>query len=964
MKALAAFTRRSLKKNRTRTIITIIGITISMIMLVVVTLGAVSGKAFFEGILLNKEGSYHAYWHGLSDQEVQAARSLPNQEKSSVWKEVGLAQVPSKNTYKPYLQIFAVDGEAQNLAAINIVEGRMPAKEGELLLPTHLKDNGGLSYKVGEPLNLEVGKRQVNGVMVSNDPAEENVSFQPNREKLVQTRKKTYQVVGYYKRLSTDLEGYHMPAYMALTVGEAGGPSLYLLRFQDINKGLEHFQQRNQPKDDKYLSEKYEETKRDPLKKLLWRENFHSDLLLLQASSLQSPVNQFIGALAVILILIIVIATISLIYNSFSISITERTAQFGMLKSVGATNRQLLFSIFYESLLLSLPAVIIGAILGFFGLDLAFWILGKFVPEFSYRLAPGRVIRLTATFRILPLLLATVLCILSTLFSALLPALRAMRMSPIEALRMQKDQKLSHRQLKTSSLLRRMVGVEGMIAIKNQKRERRRHRATVFSLVLSVLLFVSSSSFIQQINVEMEEITKSGSLEDVNYLFWQESRGELARPEKQTEKQQSEFDLDYEKNLARKLASVNGVKESQLTVTTEAHALLAKASYDPAYLKAMHRLEQAYQEAGESPTPDLELLLRQLKKEEAVRSKFYVVFVNDPTFRTYAQKLGLNADSFFRGKTPRGILFNQAILRRPLKSGKWGKEETPVLRMQKDLPLSLLNIASLKDYEAGRLSLNTDGQLMYRYLSEDMAGDRVPQEIQKQPKEVESASSVLVPVMTDQPLLGGQIDLPNLYLPLSRLSQVFSKNDRQTRDFTGAISLKTEDHSQAMKEITQLSAQDSQRKLLIDIKGSHETTQRMVTILGTFAMLFIFFISLIVMANMFNAISTNMILRRRDFAILKTVGMDNRQINRMLLVEGLYYGGKSLLIAVPLSILASLAIGYYMDYTGNLSVQHIPWLALLIAVSAVALVVTATIIYSRHKLDLDHPLTWIKGETF
>lgn len=115
---------------------------------------------------------------------------------------------------------------------------------------------------------------------------------------------------------------------------------------------------------------------------------------------------------------------------------------------------------------------------------------------------------------------------------------------------------------------------------------------------------------------------------------------------------------------------------------------------------------------------------------------------------------------------------------------------------------------------------------------------------------------------------------------------------------------------------------------------------------------------------MFNAISTNMILRRRDFAILKTVGMDDRQLNRMLVVEGSYYGFKALFVAIPLSLLACLGMAKVMQEQADIVNFYIPWTSLAIAVGTVVVVVFITIAYAKRKLDLDHPMAWIKGETF
>ena len=115
-----------------------------------------------------------------------------------------------------------------------------------------------------------------------------------------------------------------------------------------------------------------------------------------------------------------------LIFNTFSITVAQRTKEFGMLRTLGASSRQVLASVVLEALLLGVIASLIGILagLGFVQLVVgAFEALGFELPQ------SGTVIGTDVI--VIPLIVGVV----STLGSAIVPAIRATRVTPLEALR-------------------------------------------------------------------------------------------------------------------------------------------------------------------------------------------------------------------------------------------------------------------------------------------------------------------------------------------------------------------------------------------------------------------------------------------------------------------------------------------------------------------------------------------------
>ena len=119
--------------------------------------------------------------------------------------------------------------------------------------------------------------------------------------------------------------------------------------------------------------------------------------------------------------------------------------------------------------------------------------------------------------------------------------------------------------------------------------------------------------------------------------------------------------------------------------------------------------------------------------------------------------------------------------------------------------------------------------------------------------------------------------------------------------------------------------------------------------------------SMIAVANVFNTISTNMMLRRREFAMLKSTGMTDKGFNRMMYYECVMYGSKALLLGIPVALLFTWWIYRSVSDLWSTGCQ-IPWLAILIAAVSVFAVVIAAMMYVKHKINHMNMLDIIKDE--
>lgn len=200
---------------------------------------------------------------------------------------------------------------------------------------------------------------------------------------------------------------------------------------------------------------------------------------------------------------IIVAMSVVVVSNVFRVSANERTAQFGILKSIGATKKQIMTTVMYESIwvcAIGIPiGIVMGLLLAFGGVSVA----NHYLDELN-SLVHIMMNEITWTVNFVvswqALLAAASISFLTVLFSAWLPANKAAKVTAIDGIRGTGEVKLEAKQLETGPLLQKFFGFEGTLAAKNMKRNRRVFRATVISLTVGVILFINLSALGGQAN--------------------------------------------------------------------------------------------------------------------------------------------------------------------------------------------------------------------------------------------------------------------------------------------------------------------------------------------------------------------------------------------------------------------------------------------------------------------------------
>ena len=893
-------TLQSLKKNKTRTIVTIIGIILSAAMICAVTTFASSFMNYARENTIYTDGNWHGYQRNTEFQTYEDIWNTGKVEEAVYLQQLGYAYAEGcENEFKPYIYVLGAGKDVEEVLPIHITSGKYPTSSNEIMLPEHLYTNGGVKYDLGDTVTLELGQRMLDGYPVPQDSPcyiyeQGNEVF--NGEVLEVKETRTYTVVGFYERLSWRIEDFESPGYTALTLSDK---ETYTSYKYDV-----YFRMEN-PKDTFAFMEEMKLT-----------GEYNRDLLMYSGTFAVNSFTTMLYSLAAIVIGLIMFGSVALIYNAFSISVSERTKQFGLLSSVGATKKQLKRMVFFEALSVSVIGIPLGVLAGVGGIGVTLLLIGD-----KFR-AMGFPIDMRLSVSPAAIITAVIVALITVLISAWIPSKRATKVSAVEAIRQNIDVK-NTKPVKTSKLTYKLFGLPGMLANKHYKRNRKKYRTTVLSLFMSIVLFVSASAFTDYL------------METVGVGF-----GSVG------------YDLTM---------NVSGDEFEELTPVELLNRMKsAKSVTDGAYTVGYHRYSSI--KTDYLTEEGIEFLDRNQSQAEnkSIRNAYaYVTFVDDAAFKSLLKENGLSEEKYMNPNDPLAIAldgtmrFNMYTQRYEKTNFFSTNEPQLVLQTERGVP---------GYYCSGEVP-DENGNIVLLYLKDKESDVEGPEELYFSLEEGYIYTTVQVgTVIHENPFFVRENYMygMNIIYPISFAERVFA--DFNAVDSSYYYMLSSSNHAESYTAVQSiLSDNGFNTKNLQNIAEMEESNRNTVTIIRVFSYGFIVLISLIAAANVFNTISTNISLRRREFAMLKSVGMTQKDFNKMMNYECLLYGSKALLLGLPVSCGVTYLI-YLAIMSGYEASFHLPWTAIGIATLSVFLVVFVTMMYSMSKIKKDNPIDALKNE--
>ncbi|HIT53657.1 MAG TPA: ABC transporter permease [Candidatus Fimivicinus intestinavium] len=487
MNIVNRLTVRCLKMNKRRTLVTIIGIILSVSMLTAISTILFSFMDLMQRDTAAKYGEWHASLSGVEPEKLSQVEQAENVKTVLLVRNLGFSQFKeSQNDNMPFFYIEEYNTPAFTHFHRKLVAGRLPQRVGEAVVSQDAL-NAGAPFQIGDtvtfPLGYRVGSPGGAGQEIRLSTAD-FVDRNPDGS-LAETfelrgEERTYTITGILESGSGAYFDEMVCAYPVIgycdeaSIAAEGALADPMLVFDPVRRSL------------------YQEVEDLAQATGAADYKFNGSLLRFYGLTSRDSLQGSIILFAAILLAVVLIGSAMLIYNAFSISVAERSRYLGMLASVGATRRQKRSSVYFEGFLLGVIAIPIGLLAGIGGIGVTFALMNT-----ALRDALGLIVDVRLVVSVPSVLLAVLLSALMIFFSVWQPARRASRTMPIDAIRQAKEVKLSGRAVRTSRLTRRLFGFEGEVALKNLKRNRGRYRATLLSLTVSVVLFLTVSFGVQ-----------------------------------------------------------------------------------------------------------------------------------------------------------------------------------------------------------------------------------------------------------------------------------------------------------------------------------------------------------------------------------------------------------------------------------------------------------------------------------
>lgn len=501
------FVIKNMKLNKKRSIVTIIGIILSVALLVALFTLVSSFQRSLVDFEKARNGDYHIRLDGVNDKELEEVLRHRDIEDYYTMNCLGYAKLEGiKNEDKPYLCILGTSEKGLEKGGFELVKGRMPQNENEIVIPRHLKTNGRVELNIGDKLSLETGKRvSLDGKWEYNQDvmfcrgSDQDRNSNEVKEKLLVSDKREYTIVGLIERPSFSIEPYTAPGYTCLTKSNPSGEEMtgyFRLTKKGLKRSIDVVAElcnldkdiANRIYDEGGFTLEEHEKLMDQIEKAPFTPSTNRWLISYERVWPIDQATMSVAVLAAVVALIIILTSVYCIKNSFEISISEKIRQYGMLASVGSTKRQIRKSVHLEAAYMGLIGIPVGTVSGLF----AAYIL---VKVSNVILKSSLSVGLVFSPAWWGLLLATVLGVITIYFSAAKSARKAGKVSPMEAIRNQNEIKIDKRKIKTPKIIHRIWGIGGVISYKNIRRNRKKYRTTTASIVICIVTFIVTSYF-------------------------------------------------------------------------------------------------------------------------------------------------------------------------------------------------------------------------------------------------------------------------------------------------------------------------------------------------------------------------------------------------------------------------------------------------------------------------------------
>lgn len=781
MNSYGAIAGRYLKQQRRRSILTIVGIMLSVAL--ISALGTM-GQALKDNMIQStkyEEGSYHFTYSKPTPELYETLKKNVRVDQLGYYRLETTTELQDAFT----VTLAAVDADGFKLIPAHLQEGRLPNAKDELIVEQWFLDR-------------LPGKPKLNGLTELKDS---------------EGKPHSYTIVGLLKNQK---KSQFSGASLALTFASADSlvldsTSQLFLTLKpgvDITKQMASFR--------KLSSDE---------------ANFRTNdrLLAITGESGDAGLNKVILIIFGVLIGLVVLSTAAVIYNAFHIAVLERIRQFGLLRTLGASPRQVRSIVFREATVLAAIGVPLGLLTGWVGL----WLALTLMMQGGIEILQMEDFKLTFHWWIMggSLLIG----FLAVYMAAWLPARKASSVSPVDAVRGAGSiVRESYRRSRYPSLLQ-LLGIEGQMASKNIRRNRSKFRITTFSIIISIMLFIVFHSFTQQaLNITTTTNENDRVAFEINHSNVSQNNDATSIAQ--------DFISDSTMKELGEMPGVYGVYDRYENLPTR--ALVPDKKLNPVYM--------------EKTNSEFE----KLERHGIANNTMYTELIMYDEARLNESKKYIRDGSVDSAKLAAtdGVVLVQTV--------------KPYMKSDKKR-----EVIDLTQYKVGdKLTLRvgyTEGSEEERFQEVTIAGI-----LTQSPFDEAYRDSTIRIIVTKETYAKLWEKLPE---------QEKAQSYGVARNGL-AIALEDGADPEPIKQKLEELARTMPGVRLIDIADLQKETRQFNLQMQIFVYSFLAIIGSIGSLNIINTVQTNLLLRRKEMGLLQAVGMTMGQIRKMASLEAIWFG--------------------------------------------------------------------------
>lgn len=885
MKVLNELSVKDLKLNKKRSIVIIIGIILSTALICGVAGLVTSFQKTFVETAKKNQGNYHTIFYDVPKDELKYIEENRGVKDYYLSEGIGYSYLPNVTVTtstgaeeKPYVNIIAMDNKFLNNMSIELQNGRLPESDDEIVVSARINQKFKTNYKVGDTITLNVGELKDD----ASDVDEKN--SQSSENEIINTTPKTYKIVGIINRPTTTIEPYEAEWFTVITkmqtIKKQANIAVLYTNPYDYKKNTEYINKMVEVKVGENV-DKSEVTIFNGLDKFYrsykYKIKINNELLSYEGASLDDETLKTIYGLGAFIMGIVLVSSVFVIRNGFAISITERLKQYGMLSSIGATKKQIKKSVYFEGFILGIIGIPLGILSGVFAIYILVNVVNYILKDY---VSSGTL--LTYSMSWVAIVVSVIVSIVTIWLSCRKSAKKASKITPIEAIRSSEDVKLKAKKIKCPKIITKIFKTGGEIAYKNLKRSKKKYRTTVISIIVSVVIFIAISSYIQYgFKMSSSYYTEK----NYNYVVYAYTTA--------SNKNKEEFAKEQAKNykMLTDISNLPDIGEFSIN-KTNVFEINMDEKHESELTDYGKDVKARYEESEEDG-----------EKIDTIN----VISLSKDVYKRYLKKIGGNYETYKEG----AILIDNNIT-----YDEKGK------RIQ------------------GSMYIWKKGDTVTGKINDKEYNIKIVAKTEERPNGVENLYNTHAYFIVSEEFIN-----KTGYISASLYTQ---SNDTEKLD----------------KEIEQYKKENNLTNSNLNTFNMEESIKAenaIVLVISIFLYGFIGVITLIGITNIFNTITTNMNLRKKEFAMLKSIGMTKKEFNRMIRLESIFYGVKSLIIGIPIGI--ALSYGMYKVFKNSMEMEYVlPYKAIAVAVIFVAVIIGIIMKYSMSKINKQNIIETIRND--